>query len=289
MKKKSINLKAIYICFFSVLSIHLNGQIGIGVTGAVNSTAALEVTSTTKGLLPPRLTLTQRNAITSPASGLIIYNTTSSKLNIYEDTAWFEMSAINKTETFTGNKTFAGNLILPKAKLYYLTATTYTTATIIATNSWSAYSTSPTDWVIVPFPAAGDSVGFNTIIDSTDGLFLGARVNHNNLGPGAGIIAYADGGIPRTLDITVNGSFKSSAAGFLNMVFGIFKNGVLLPESVFVTTNSATATTNLYFSIKAITPVVASDYFDLRVIGHDGAPTVTYLTFRNIHFSATAY
>ena len=91
------------------------------------------------------------------------------------------------------------------------------------------------------------------------------------------------------IGIGVTGAVNSSAAGFLNMAFGIFKNGVLLPESVFLTTNSATATTGLYFIIHVTTSVVASDYFDLRVIGHDDAPTVTYLTFRNVHFSAVAY
>ena len=63
------------------------------------------------------------------------------------------------------------------------------------------------------------------------------------------------------IGIGVTGAVNSSAAGFLNMAFGIFKNGVLLPESVFLTTNSATATTGLYFIIHVTTPVVASDYF----------------------------
>ena len=202
---------------------------------------------------------------------------------------WTELSATNKKETFTGSKTFAGNFILPSAKLYFITANPYSTATILATNDWTAYTTTPTNWLIVPFPAAGSTVGTNTLVDSIGGLFLGARVNHTNTGAGAGIIAYAAGGIPKTIEISAHGSFKSSAAGFLNMAFGIFKNGVLLPESVFLTTNSATATTGLYFIIHFTTPAVASDYFDLRVIGHDGAPTVTYLIFRNVHFSATAF
>lgn len=76
-------------------------------------------------------------------------------------------------------------------------------------------TTTPTNWVIVPFPAAGSTVGTNTLLDSVGGLFLGARVNHTNTGAGAGIIAYAAGGIPKTIEISAHGSFKSSAAGFL--------------------------------------------------------------------------
>lgn len=47
----------------------------------------LELQSTTRGLLLPRMTTAQRNAITSPVAGLVIYNTTTNKLNVYT-TVW---------------------------------------------------------------------------------------------------------------------------------------------------------------------------------------------------------
>ncbi|MFY8165296.1 MAG: fibrobacter succinogenes major paralogous domain-containing protein, partial [Sediminibacterium sp.] len=56
-------------------------QVGIGTTTPAAS-AQLDVTSTTKGLLPPRMTTSQRNAISNPANGLIIYNTTSNCFQI---------------------------------------------------------------------------------------------------------------------------------------------------------------------------------------------------------------
>jgi roadblock/LC7 domain-containing protein len=46
----------------------------------INSSAVFEVESTTKGLLLPRMTTAQRDAITSPAEGLVIYNTTTKRL-----------------------------------------------------------------------------------------------------------------------------------------------------------------------------------------------------------------
>ena len=49
-------------------------QVGIGTTNP-NTSAALDITSTTKGLLPPRMTYAQRQAISSPATGLMIYCT----------------------------------------------------------------------------------------------------------------------------------------------------------------------------------------------------------------------
>jgi hypothetical protein len=55
-----------------------------------DGSAQLEVTSTTRGFLPPRMTTTQRDAISSPAAGLVIYNTTTSKLQVYT-TAWTDL------------------------------------------------------------------------------------------------------------------------------------------------------------------------------------------------------
>jgi hypothetical protein len=66
-----------------------DGALAIG-QGAVaaDASAILELESTTKGLLLPRLTTVQRDAIGSAAEGLLIYNTTTNKLNFYTGAAW---------------------------------------------------------------------------------------------------------------------------------------------------------------------------------------------------------
>lgn len=56
----------------------------------VDPSAALEIDSSTKGFLPPRLTTAQRNAVPNPALGLIVYNTTTKKLNFYDGTQWVD-------------------------------------------------------------------------------------------------------------------------------------------------------------------------------------------------------
>jgi len=62
---------------------------GVGInTSSINASAALDVTSTTLGFLPPRMTEAQRDLIASPATGLIIYNTTTNVLNFYNGSAW---------------------------------------------------------------------------------------------------------------------------------------------------------------------------------------------------------
>ncbi|MEQ1694803.1 MAG: hypothetical protein ABL901_03085 [Hyphomicrobiaceae bacterium] len=67
--------------------IDASGNVGIGTT-APATTALLDITSTTKGFLPPRMTTTQRDAIATPATGLTVYNSTTNALNVYNGTSW---------------------------------------------------------------------------------------------------------------------------------------------------------------------------------------------------------
>lgn len=62
-------------------------SVGVG-TATPLASAALDVTSTTKGFLAPRMTTTERNAITSPATGLLIYNTSLNFYQVYNGTSW---------------------------------------------------------------------------------------------------------------------------------------------------------------------------------------------------------
>lgn len=67
-------------------------NVGIG-TNAPNASALLDLTSTTKGLLLPRMTTTQINAIATPAAGLTVYNTTLALICFYNGTAWQRVTA----------------------------------------------------------------------------------------------------------------------------------------------------------------------------------------------------
>jgi len=63
------------------------GNVGIG-TSSPNASAILDVQSTTKGVRMPNMTTTQKNAITSPAAGLMVFDTTLAKLCVYSGAAW---------------------------------------------------------------------------------------------------------------------------------------------------------------------------------------------------------
>ena len=55
---------------------------------SIADTAQLQVDSTNKGFLPPRMTTTQRDNINFPAQGLIIYNITTNNINFFNGTSW---------------------------------------------------------------------------------------------------------------------------------------------------------------------------------------------------------
>ena len=66
-------------------------NIGNGIIKATHPSAALEIAGTNRGLLFPRLTTSQRNAIGSPAKGLYIFNTTTNRTNYFNGIIWIEI------------------------------------------------------------------------------------------------------------------------------------------------------------------------------------------------------
>ncbi|WP_249696417.1 hypothetical protein [Stappia sp. WLB 29] len=64
--------------------------VGIG-TSSPNAAAALDITSTARGFLPPRMTTAQRDAIGSPPNGLVLYNSSTNKLQVRAGGAWTDL------------------------------------------------------------------------------------------------------------------------------------------------------------------------------------------------------
>lgn len=91
------------------LSIADAGNIGIG-TIAPHSSSLLDITSTSKGFLPPRMTEAQRNAIFFPVEGLMIYNTTRKKPNYYDGSDWRNADG-SSASLFTIGSSYEGGII----------------------------------------------------------------------------------------------------------------------------------------------------------------------------------
>ena len=86
--------KTIPMVLLFLLSTFGYSQIGIGTTSP-DPTSVLHVESTTQGFLTPRMTTAQRTAITTPANGLMVYDTTLASFYYYDTptTAWIKMNS----------------------------------------------------------------------------------------------------------------------------------------------------------------------------------------------------
>jgi len=161
------------------------GAVGIGTT-APDASAVLDITSTGKGLLPPRMTQAQRDAIASPATGLTVYNTTTNHLNTWNGSKWDE--ALSATQ-----QPYQG----PAVSFAYTGAPqTYT----VPANVYS-----------LQVDAAGASGGSGTIGSSPNVGGAGARVQAMlPVTPGQVLTVYVGGGG------TYNDTFNGQAPGGYN-------------------------------------------------------------------------
>jgi hypothetical protein len=120
---------------FAILTLSVTAwSQGVGVNESGNNpdpSAILDVESTDKGFLPPRMTTTQRNGITSPATGLIVYNTDDDCIQVNNGTPatpnWVCLGAAPTNTAIianTNNPTYTGqNVVIdvnPGAHLFTL-------------------------------------------------------------------------------------------------------------------------------------------------------------------------
>ena len=114
--------------FLLISSPFCQAQLGMGNNTTPNSSAVLDLSSNNKGLLAPRLTNAQRDAIVSPAVGLLIYNTDDQDFNSYNGTllGWQDFatgytSVAANSEIFTTStvdETATGMAVAPKQGTY---------------------------------------------------------------------------------------------------------------------------------------------------------------------------
>ena len=87
-----MNKLSFLIALILLLSGAIFAQVGINTDNSdPDNSAMLDVKSTTRGLLPPRMTATQITTISSPQPGLLIYNTTLNAICVFNGTSWDEI------------------------------------------------------------------------------------------------------------------------------------------------------------------------------------------------------
>ena len=102
-----MNFKSLFglLLFFAVQPAI--AQIGIDNPNP-DASAILDLTSTSKGLLAPRMTQIERNAISSPATGLLIYQTDATPgFYVYDGTAWIKILNAGDASTYTAGQGLA--------------------------------------------------------------------------------------------------------------------------------------------------------------------------------------
>ncbi len=95
------NFKFLFACLLLGSGVTY-AQVGVGTT-TPDASSMLEITSTTKGFLMPRMTTAERTAIATPATGLQVYDTTTNTQWFYNGTVWVEYEKNAKALNFIKN------------------------------------------------------------------------------------------------------------------------------------------------------------------------------------------
>lgn len=108
-------MKKIIVLLLMLMAI-TNGieaqNVAINGTGAAPAASAmLDITSTTSGLLIPRMSTAQKNAIASPATGLTVYDTTTNSFWFFDGTSWVELSSSSTGWLINGNNLTSAGIL----------------------------------------------------------------------------------------------------------------------------------------------------------------------------------
>ena len=116
-------LRRFLFCVMFLLSITGFAQIGIGTTSP-DASSLLDVNSTTQGMLTPRMTTTQRLAISDPAEGLLVYDTDESAFYYCETGSWSQLKGAETRNNYVLVKSQA-DLPTPSGATITLDENTY--------------------------------------------------------------------------------------------------------------------------------------------------------------------
>ena len=257
-------------------NIHNNGAgVGIGTTSP-NASAKVEITSTTQGFLPPRMTTVQRDAIPSPAAGLTIYNTTVNCLQWWNGTSWYDgcgnnvPSAVLSTLNCVGATT-TGVLAIGTAASGVLTTVSYTGGN---GGTYAAQAVSSTGVLGLTANLSAGTLAF-----ASGNLVY--TITGTPTASGTASFAISIGGQTCTLNITVGLAIGTFAVGTVNCA------GATAVVDVTSPTGKIWMDRNLGASQVATSSTDAASYGDLyqwgrRADGHQCRTSATTATLSSI-------
>jgi hypothetical protein len=230
------------------IRIDNSGNVGIG-TATPNASAILDLSSSTQGVLIPRMTASQRAAIANPVAGLVVYQTNANPGNyVYNGSSWDVLSNANYGDVKTGIQTIDHNgwVLLNGRQKTSLSATQQAQATTLGIGAILPNATNA--YLVQNGGALGGVTGSNTITIAQNQLpnvtYTGqiADVAH-----GAVIIASASGVFSR-----VNGSSWGNAGGggpTETFNLSIPLNGGVTQQNVNITPKSLSVNTFIYLGL----------------------------------------
>ena len=138
-----------------------SGSMYIG-SGSLSGSSALQIESTSTGVVFPRMTATQRAAISGPLDGMVVFDTTNVALYIYHNTAW---NKIQEKTPFSGNGALNGSGVL--------NVSTSTNTSFLVANFASGITPAASSKLIITNSGTGNFV----ITSSSGATDSGANVN----------------------------------------------------------------------------------------------------------------
>jgi uncharacterized protein (TIGR02145 family) len=198
MQKQNKTASAVYILMITLMPTLLRSQVVVG-TGMPDGSALLEVQSGIGGVLLPRMTQTQRDAIASPATGLMLYNTSTRCLEVNVGTPssveWARTNCLpgSITTLNCAGATVSGSLQLNQAASGVSASVPYTGGNGGAHNGQTVASTGATGLTATLSPG-GFADGSGSITYTITGTPASG---------GTASFALSIGGQTCTLDVTV--------------------------------------------------------------------------------------
>jgi len=97
-------MKGILLLYVIFWMHPLYAQVAINTSGSnPDASAMLDISSVSKGLLLPRMTIMQRLSIVNPAIGLLVYDTNSGSFWVYDGSVWNNLATTANSWSLGGN------------------------------------------------------------------------------------------------------------------------------------------------------------------------------------------
>ena len=180
--KKTASYLLVLTC--CLITFSTAAQVSISATpGNPDGSAMLDVKSTNKGLLLPRMSTSQRNAISSPAKGLMVYDTDLNSLWYHNGTSWQQFTTTGNSNLWTASGNYiyhnSGNVGIGTASPFGLLHLNGNVPTLVMTDnnelSGQIYGDSISLYMVAHSSGFGDSRQGNIILQPSG--FLGSPGN----------------------------------------------------------------------------------------------------------------